>query len=107
MPTFAKWRKVKPCVDCPFNKDGPGRHLRDSLGPGRWRSILASLRRHEHFVCHKTSAETGNGTDLLCAGAIAYQEKHHCISNFQQIMERLHVVRSRPKKNLTSNSESR
>jgi hypothetical protein len=49
----------------------------------------------EHFVCHKTSDETGNGSNLLCAGAIAWQEKHGCVSTFQQIMERLTFIRTK------------
>jgi hypothetical protein len=97
MPTLTRWRAKSACADCPFNKAGEGKHLRDSLGQVRWRSILASLRKMEHFVCHKTSDETGNGSNLLCAGAIAWQEKHGCVSTFQQIMERLTLIRLKKK----------
>lgn len=83
------WRMKEPCVDCPFNRSGPGLRLRRSLHPSRWREILTSLRRDQHFTCHKTTVETGDGSKLMCAGAIAWQEKHTGPSQLQRIMERI------------------
>ncbi len=85
----------EPCVDCPFNESGPGLHLRKSLRPGRWQEILRGLKRDTHFTCHKTADETGDGSDLVCAGALAWQEERGLSSNYQRVMERLSWI-SRP-----------
>lgn len=89
MPKGSKWRLPEKCADCPFAQAGPGRFLRSTLRPGRWREILASLKRREFFLCHKTTHETGNGTELVCAGAIEWQEKRGCTSQYVQVCERL------------------
>jgi hypothetical protein len=78
-----------PCENCPFNRSGDGLRLRKSLGVLRWNRILGALLRGEHFACHKTTEETGDGSNLICAGAIAYQEKKGVSSNLQRVMERL------------------
>ena len=83
------WRMPTACVDCPFNATGPGRRLRDALRPGRYRSILAGLRRGEHFLCHKTTRETGDGSNKVCAGALAYQERLGVSSQYVRMCERL------------------
>jgi hypothetical protein len=88
-----RWRMAKPCEKCPFNARGPGRMLRNSLGPGRWRRLLADLRRGRHFFCHETTTETGNGTNLICAGSIAWEERHAQASDLRQVMERLQLMR--------------
>lgn len=89
------WRVKKLCSDCPFNNSGPGRALRRSLRPARWREILKSLRNEFTFVCHKTSEETGDGSNLLCAGAIAYQEKHaQFMPAYVQVMERMEAMKT-------------
>lgn len=84
-----KWRMAKPCADCPFNSSGPGLHLRKSLHPGRWREILKALRSDKHFMCHKTTRQTGDGSNRLCAGSIAWQAARDLSSNYQRICERL------------------
>lgn len=86
---MSKWKTAAPCADCPFNSSGPGLHLRRSLGPGRWRAILQALRSDRHFTCHKTTEETGNGTNLMCAGALAWQIKRGLSSNLERVMSRL------------------
>lgn len=83
------WRMKEPCLNCPFNSTGPGAHLRKSLRPGRMAEIRRGLLRGEHFTCHKTTPETGDGSNLMCAGAIAFQEKHGVSSQLQRCMERL------------------
>ena len=85
----ALYRMSEKCADCPFAKSGPGLHLRKSLHPRRWPSILADLRAGKHFTCHKTTEETGNNTNLVCAGAIEWQDKHGRVSTMVQIMRRL------------------
>lgn len=82
----------KPCENCPFNSSGPGLHLRKSLSKVRWRDVLAGLLEGQHFTCHKTSEECGDGSDLMCAGAIAWQNKRGASSNLQRIMERLDAI---------------
>ena len=89
------YRMETPCVDCPFNDDGPGRHLRDSLARGRWEEILDSLRCDQHFTCHKTSDETGDNSNLICAGSIAWQDENdYPPSQYLRICERLTGVAS-------------
>lgn len=89
-----KYMMAKKCSDCPFASSGPGLHLRKSLKRGRWRSILADLRNGKHFTCHKTTDETGDGSNKVCAGAAEWQEKHGCISTLVQVMERMRFFRS-------------
>lgn len=92
-----KWKMEAPCADCPFNADGPGAHLRRSLGRARIAEIHKALRSDRHFVCHKTTHETGNGTNLVCAGALAWQEERGLSSNFVRVMERLDsITKARP-----------
>lgn len=78
------------CADCPFASAGPGLYLRKTLRRGRWREILTSLRMDHHFLCHKTTEETGDGSKLHCAGSIDWQIKH-CgqPSQLARIMERI------------------
>ena len=87
------WRMEKPCDNCPFNKSGPGLRLRRSLEQGRFAGILDDLREDKHFVCHKTTHETGDGSNLVCAGAIAWQEKNCRPSQYSRIMQRLNYLR--------------
>lgn len=87
------WRMTNPCIECPFNKDGDGRFLRDSLAPGRWRSILRDLRHDLHFLCHMTTHETGNGSELVCAGSLDWQHEHGLSSNLERVMGRLEAIR--------------
>ena len=83
------WRMPKPCENCPFNRSDKGLNLRKSLRRGRWREILLGLRMGEYFNCHKTTDETGDGSNLMCAGAIDWQERNGCTSNLQRVAERL------------------
>lgn len=80
---------AEQCADCPFANSGPGLHLRRSLGPGRYREILASLRRGNFFPCHKTTDDTGDGSNLVCAGSIEWQAKHGIVADYVQICSRL------------------
>jgi len=80
------------CADCPFADNGPGLHLRKSLECGRWLEILSGLRSQQHFLCHKTTEETGNGSRLVCAGAITWQNKHKVSSQYVRICERLNAL---------------
>src|SRR6185437_425437 len=89
MPSKTKWRMKSKCQDCPFATSGPGLHLRRTLHRRRCREILKGLQRGEHFLCHKTTHETGDGSNLICAGSIEWQEKRGIVSNLKQIMERL------------------
>jgi len=81
------WRMLVACADCPFNRTGSGAILRRTLR--RWPRILADLRARKHFLCHKTTRATGDGSRKVCAGAIAYQARHRCVSQYQQVCERL------------------
>jgi hypothetical protein len=92
-----KWRTAKKCANCPFASSGPGLRLRKSLAKGRWRSILDGLRKQNHFSCHETTPETGNGTNLVCAGSIEWQEKHNCRAQLVQVMQRMEYFKQVPK----------
>lgn len=93
-PTVAKggrvrWKMDAPCADCPFTDSEAGTHLRKSLAKGRMAEIKRALRNDQHFTCHKTTYETGNGTSLVCAGALAWQEERGLSSQYVRICERL------------------
>lgn len=89
------WRMKNPCANCPFNSKGPGLALRKSLNTARWREIRHGLLRGEGFHCHKTTDETGDGSNLLCAGAIAFQNSHGTSCNLQRVMERFEAIYQR------------
>jgi hypothetical protein len=89
----SRWRVARKCADCPFAKKGAGLKLRRSLRPGRFAEILRGLRREGYFICHKTTRQTGNGTNLVCAGSIEWQEKRGLTSQYQRICERLAAFR--------------
>lgn len=85
------WRMAKMCSDCPFAKSGAGAHLRRSLGRRRWLQILNDLKRDKHFLCHKTTEETGDGSKRHCAGSIDWQLKHNGRpSQMARICERIY-----------------
>jgi len=91
------WRVQRPCDECPFNASGKGLHLRKSLLRGRWQEILASLRMESWFPCHKTVEDTGgDGSDLMCAGAIAWQNKRGLSSQLQRVCERMDAIKIPP-----------
>lgn len=90
---MSEFVQERSCEDCPFNESGPGRHLRDSLAPGRFESIRADLLERKLFLCHKTTPETGDGTNKVCAGALAFQRKENCVPDGLQVMERLTAMR--------------
>jgi hypothetical protein len=82
----------KACDNCPFNESGAGRILRDSLAPGRFASIKADLLKRLSFNCHETTHETGDGTEKICAGALAFQRQHGCVPDTVQVAERLTAI---------------
>lgn len=91
-PTF-KWKVEEMCNNCPFMEEGDGRTLRDSLARGRWDSIITGLLRGDRFECHKTTRETGNGTNLYCAGALAFQHARGIVTSYMKVCERLEGTR--------------
>lgn len=95
MPTATRWKMEKPCADCPFSDSEAGKALRASLRAGRVREIERALRSDQHFICHKTTDDTGNGTRLVCAGSLAWQEERGLSSNYQRMCERLDDMRER------------
>lgn len=83
------------CDTCPFNESGPGRTLRDTLAEGRFERIVAGLHKGEVFYCHKTvhyEDEYERKGGEVCAGALAYQRKNHCVPDAVQIGERLAAI---------------
>ncbi len=87
-----RWKMEVPCANCPFSDSAGGRALAKSLHPGRLAEIKRDLKRDQHFICHKTTRETGNGTNLICAGAMAWQEERGLSSQYQRICERLDAL---------------
>ncbi len=86
------WRMEKMCDNCPFQRTGPGTQIRRALQ--RWPATLDGLRNHGYFLCHNTTKEDEEGehiqgSGILCAGAIAFQERQGTTSQLQQVMERL------------------
>ena len=100
---MSRWRMEVMCADCPFSKSERGTHLRKSLAPGRMAEIRRGLRQGEYFMCHKTTEETGNGSRLLCAGAIEYQESIGASSNYQRVCENLDYFEARRKEKASVN----
>lgn len=88
-----KWKVEKMCGNCPFAKEGEGAHLRESLGE-QWPRIIKSLE-YSCFPCHKTTEATGNSTNLICAGALQYQEERGLSPQYKQVMERLSAMEKR------------
>ena len=84
-----KWKMEAPCANCPFSDSAEGKALAKSLRRGRLAEIKADLRRGGHFTCHKTTHETGNSTNLICAGAMAWQHDRGLTSQYERICERL------------------
>lgn len=89
------WRVKRKCANCPFAETGKGRALRDSLAKGRWEEIIDGLHNDHHFICHKTADETGNGTNLVCAGSLEYCDREGISTNFQRVMERVEAIFAR------------
>lgn len=84
-----RWRVDEMCSNCPFMNDGDGLMLREGLGTTRWQGIMSDVLQGRRFDCHKTTRETGNGTDLYCAGALAFQKAHGVHSTYAEICEGL------------------
>jgi hypothetical protein len=88
------------CANCPFAERGPGRELRRTLAPGRWRGIVRDMLRGGVFYCHKTTTHDDDGEFVptaaakLCAGALEFQEAHGVSSNYQRVCERLDALHS-------------
>lgn len=100
-----EWRVKQKCENCPFHESGPGRHLRDSLMPGRFEGIVKGLMDGEHFFCHKTTtdddwdedSEDGGyfGKGLVCAGALELQKQAGIKSVYQQVCERIRMIQKK------------
>lgn len=96
-----KYKLDRMCDNCPFADEGPGLQLRLSLGRKRWETILSGLRRGEHFLCHKTTSgeEDGEGNyirtgdEKICAGSRLYQADLGIVSDAEQIMERIALMK--------------
>src|ERR1041385_5261736 len=90
-----KWRMARQCPDCPFAESGPSRPLRKSLRHGMFAEIKTGLRRGAHFLCHQTTGQTGDGSNLVCAGAIEWQAKRGIgiVADYVQVCERLDAYR--------------
>lgn len=73
------WRMKDPCESCPFIP-GP---MRDSLR--RLPEIEKELLGGSYFLCHKTTKETGNRTNLVCAGALDFQHARDVISDYERL----------------------
>lgn len=96
MAKGSRWKMDAPCADCPFSDSEKGKHLASTLRPGRIAEIKRELKADGHFLCHKTTHETGNGTNLVCAGALAWQEERGLSSQYVRICERISGMFSKP-----------
>jgi|GEM_PF-5140460 len=81
------WRMQEACENCPFVIGSP---IRDTLR--RLPEIEREVLGGNHFFCHKTTRETGNRTDLVCAGALDFQHRHGVISPYELLCRSLEGV---------------
>lgn len=88
-----RWRMKEPCDNCPFSDSEAGKRLRASLRPTRMAEIEANLRNDGTFFCHKTVEEDGDGSQLVCAGALAWQDERNLDSQYRRVCERLDGAR--------------
>lgn len=96
---MTRWRMDTLCNDCPFATSGPGLALRKSLRRGRFAEIKRDLAGGQlHFLCHKTTDETGDGSNRICAGAIEYQRRLGTSSNLERVLGRIDAIFSRKDK---------
>ena len=79
------WRMPTPCADCPLSDSKAGKHLAKSLNPGRIQGIKAGLLQGGHFMCHETTRQIGNGSNLVCAGALDFQHARGITSRYEEM----------------------
>lgn len=60
-----------------------------TLGPERMQEIKDDLLMGKSFPCHKTTRQTGNGSNLACSGSIEWANRRGVQSDLQQVMGRL------------------
>lgn len=91
--SFTTFNLSKPCVDCPFRKDGTKIGL--VLTQERAIEIAESVfNMGDNFPCHKTSYHNDDGEyeynnkESQCAGAAIMQIKTNNPSRWQQVVER-------------------
>ncbi len=94
------------CAKCPFQGEGKGLALWQSLMPERRAEILNALMADGSFPCHETGEEPEDGYDeddeyfnlesgmLLCSGSLEWQVKNmgH-VGQLARIGERLDATR--------------
>lgn len=88
-----RWKMDTMCENCPFATEGPGLTLRQSLHPQRMADITNGLIKGDHFFCHKTTKGTGNGDDLYCAGALAFQTERKIETPYMEVCQMFEGVR--------------
>jgi hypothetical protein len=78
---------TKPCPECPFLRGE--RAVRLTLG--RIQEIAGNMLSSSggEFHCHKTSRQTGDGSQRHCAGALIFAEKNGNATQMMRIAERL------------------
>lgn len=86
------WRMQKPCDNCPLSTSKEGLHLRHSLESGRIHEIESNLLAGGDFLCHQTTAQTGNGAKLSCAGALDFQHAHDIVTPYELLCRSLEGV---------------
>ena len=84
-----KWKVEVMCHNCPFRTDGQA----IALHPHRLPSIKLDLLKGKRFSCHKTTKATGDGTDLYCAGALAFQLERGIHTAYMALCESFQDIR--------------
>lgn len=87
----------KSCNNCPFGKSLGSKIMKKSLCKERMNKIKSQLKQGLHFMCHKTTRETGNGSNKICAGSIEWQKKRGIESNYLRICRRLKAIHDNTK----------
>ena len=91
------------CSNCPFRIDGKQIKLNKDRFDEIKQSLTSGGYNSQDFLCHKTTKEEGwnwdevgeddayhrAGGELLCAGAIEYQEAQGASSQYRRVAERL------------------
>jgi hypothetical protein len=59
------------------------------MGGKRWLGIYSALLRGDHFLCHKTTPDCGDGSNLVCAGSLEWQHRRKITPGIEQIFFRI------------------
>lgn len=81
----AKFDSAIPCATCPFGRGGDSlRHMR----PDR----LIDIANADSFTCHKTTTQTGDGSERECAGFMIHKVANGGSTQMMRIAARIGLM---------------